>query len=376
MHDDLFDVQFTGTIRQVLSKLSKGKKAEATHLLRWGNKYYLKLRHGIYDAHLHDGECWPEKWAYIALSGRRQPDVSLEVLNARNWELLDSSGLYIHMDSQYGMSRLVHKTFEKHDRDHQYQISQSPLFNELKQRFDVQAALVGLDAQLVVIRSSGVDCVSLGGHENLSMRQRLLATKIFVAVIMQYNRERAEAAKRALFEAHKPLHDLRVVKVGMPELVERLQKSKRLWLMDSSNRREWKDANIDPVEVARGNYGGGRTDRIASRNALTNRLGFPKVSGREFYSIGDENGGTFLADMIRYYGADGEYVVIDNGDVLNLRHDWELADPDPTLGYGKLSPKPFSGHYRGVLAIAKKKLASYEAWRGPIDEDDELYEYC
>lgn len=55
---------------------------------------------------------------------------------------------------------------------------------------------------------------------------------------------------------------------------------------------------VGRISISR--YLGSRDDRMRSRNAITNKLGFPEVRGRSFLSFDDLEGigGTFLADTI------------------------------------------------------------------------------
>src|SRR5690606_15277015 len=117
--------------------------------------------------------------------------------------------------------------------------------------------------------------------------------------------------EKANFDRYAPSSTICVKKADIKEFVQRIQTSKKLWLLEAhqGKRTTW---SMKPSKVCRSHYVGGCTDRLAERNRITNFIGMPNVSGSSFWSVDDaqQNSGTFLADVVRHYGANG-YVFMD-----------------------------------------------------------------
>lgn len=114
----------------------------------------------------------------------------------------------------------------------------------------------------------------------------------------------------------------KIIQLDLKSFVKRITTSKNLIYVKIRHGKISKDN----VKIMIDNYGGCRISRIRERNKITNALGFKECSGTHFMSCGDENGGTFLANILSHYGPN-EYFM-ENGDILSFETDIKIKGED------------------------------------------------
>lgn len=96
------------------------------------------------------------------------------------------------------------------------------------------------------------------------------------------------------------------------------------------------------------NYGGARMDRIHDRNKITREFGFPDTRGSKFWSADeiDGSGGTFLANILAFYGRESTGWFEIDGVPIPLHSTIEVEG----RGYMSLDPVHWDGPPTGESA--------------------------
>ena len=210
--------------------------------------------------------------------------------------------------------------------------------------------------------------ISLIAPAGATLLDRMVATAVVVGVIKKFDENIANSKEKALFDAWAPLGPICVAKVDMEEFTRRIRTSRRLWLIQlwlAEDRKKGVRAtwSMTPSRVTLAKYSGGHSDRLAERNQLTNFIGMPNASGMSCWSVDDARGfsGTFLADVVRRYGANG-YVLMDDNVILDLQHDLNMDGGG--CGYSSLSPTT-PQDYSALKHAVRKRLVSFESYQAP-----------
>jgi len=354
--------------------LSANKK-NPTLFLKRDKQFYYVPKEPYYQgtpqmAQLHEGDAWSHGFAWLHWESRVLP-VSYKTLSARNWETIDGQDIFAYHEMP---ELMLQSLVKKHDAENKYNPDNSVFGTDIfrKANLLLKAKNSPCKVEFVPTNYQTVNW-HLTAPDGTDLQERCRATKLVCELALQTDAFYDSLKEQKLFEDNKPSTEIVAKQVDMAEFLERVAKSEKLWYMDGTNarkfdrtgrmRRDWTKAILRPAKLKRSTYGGARTDRLASRNALTNFIGLPKCSGMSFYSLDDKEGlgGTFFADIVAHYGPDGEAILIDDYELLDLRHDITHKDPNPHLGFGQLTPTAPKSYY-SVLKILNKRLADFESY--------------
>jgi hypothetical protein len=276
-------------------------------------------------------------------------------MNRPEWTLLDVSEAPLLNEHPF---QCFGNFVKKWDEANKYNYAQSAIVEQCIEKINEELAPLGFS--VMVIAQERISDIKLIAPSHVTLLDRMLATSIFIDTLNRLDEEMEHRLEKAIFQRYAPSSPIGVAKVSIEEFVQRIQASKKLWLLEAVQgaKTTW---SMKPSEVCRSNYGGGRTDRLAERNRFTNFIGMPNASGASFWSVDDaqQNGGTFLADVVRHYGVNG-YVFMDDNVILDLQHD--LSMDGGACGYSSVSPTT-PQDYSALKRAVKKHLSSFESYQ-------------
>lgn len=300
----------------------------------------VRLYFGLNDE---NGNSWEHGFAWASSMSSTRLCVGYKDLTATNWELFD--GEDIAVSSEHAWEVPV-KYVEHFDENNKYHPDKSTYGQALLKEANKILKSIGSPCKLVFnTTNNNVTDFHLYSPKNTEQKWRFKSTKAIFELTQRMIDTKEKIKDQALFNANKPNGDIVIKKVNMQEFLDRLQNSNKLWFLDATNSwkytrtgnavRDWKNASLRPVKLKRQNYGGARTDRLATRNAFTNQIGLPPCEGRAMYSLEDKSGGggTFFADVVKGYGREHECIIVDNNEMLVLVFDEKLPSPHTEYSY-------------------------------------------
>lgn len=367
-------------------------KKNPTSLLKKDNDIYFVSEKHFSDVPYSIGICngltpWPAGFAHGFKSYGNCLKVGYKDLTATNWEILDGTDIVI---TDNPVSEELKTYVKEFDDTNKY----CPDKSKYGQRL--------LEEGNKILKSMNSPCVltlepthyyttdfKLEAPGDIDISWRFKSTKALIELKDRLVQEERLLQEKKLFEENRPSDEIVIRKVEMPEFLNRLENSKKLWCLDATNfwkrdksgyaiGKDWENASLTPVVLTRSQYGGARTDRLATRNAFTNSIGLPNCSGKSFYSLDDKTGwgGTFFADVVNSYGREGDYIIVDDNEMLVLVHDKKLPSVHDEFNYiqSLTSPQERSNtSYNNIQKILNKRLSNFESFSKKMREYIMIY---